>query len=234
MDYSSLFGTTSSSGSSSSASLYADWASIKNGSYGKLTKAYYGQDSTSTQTVDKDEAKATIKKNTLIKSNATNVKSSLLALEKSSLYEKVSKKDENGNTTQDYDYDKIYSALKDFVDNYNSVIDSSVESDNNGVLRNAASMTNVTKANENLLSKIGITIKEDNKLSVSEDDVKKANINDIKSLFMGSGSYGSQVESKVTEIANRANAENNKLNGYNSSGSYNASENIGRIYDGTY
>lgn len=231
IDYSSLFETSSSS-SSSGSSLYTDWASIKNGSYAKIAKAYYSQDSSSS--VDKEEAKTTIKQNTLLKSNATGVKSSLSALESSSLYEKVDKKDENGNSTKDYNYDKIYKALKEFADSYNSVVETADDSDNTGVLRNAASMTSVTTANQNLLSKIGITIKEDNTLSVDEDAVKEANINDIKSLFIGSGSYGSQVDAKVSEIVNKVNAENNKLSNYTSTGSYNTSESVGQIYDGTY
>ena len=234
-DYSSLFSslsTSSSSSSDSTSSLYTDWAALKNGSYAKLAKAYYSkQDS---DTVDSDEAKLTIKANTELKSDATDVKSSISSLQSSSLYEKKTTTDEDGNTTTDYDYDKIISALKSFAESYNSVIDAADDSDNTGILRNAAAMTTATAANQNLLSSIGIEIGEDNKLTVNEDTVREANISDIKSLFQGGGSYGSQIESSSSELINKINAENNKLSGYTSSGTYSSTTATGSLYDGTY
>lgn len=234
-DYSSLFSslsTSSSSSSDSTSSLYTDWAALKNGSYQKLAKAYYSQQSS--DTVDSDEAKSTIKANTALKSDASDVKSAVSSLQSESLYNKKTVTDEDGNTTTDYDYDDIVSALKSFADSYNSVIDAADDSDNSGVLRNAAAMTTATAANENLLSSIGITIGEDNKLTVDEDAVKSANISDIKSLFQGGGSYGSQIESSTSELINKLNAENNKLSSYTSTGSYSTANSAGSLYDGTY
>lgn len=231
-DYSSLFSNLSTSSTSdSTGNLLSDWASIKNGSYGKLTKAYYGKASV-TQT-DSDEAKATIKANTELKSDASDVKNTLASLSSAGLYEKTTT-DADGNSKTGYDYDKIYSNLKSFVEKYNNIIDTADDSDNAGVLRNAASMTKITAVNQNVLSKIGITIGENNKLSISESAVKGANINDIKSLFQGGGSYGSQIEASSTELINKINAENNKLSSYTASGSYDYSASIGKIYDGTY
>lgn len=230
VDFSALFGSAS-TGASSSASVYADWASLKNGSYSKLTKAYYKNQGSA---VSSEEAKEVTKNNTLLKSNADGLKSSLTKLDTASIYEKVTKKDADGKETTDYDHDKIVSALKDFVSSYNSIVDSADDSDNKGVLRNAAGMTSITARNQNMLSKIGIKIGEDNKLSIDEDAVKSANINDIKSLFKGLGSYGSQIESRSTELINYINAENNKLSTYTAGGAYAGAENIGKIYDGTY
>lgn len=231
-DYSSLFSSLSTSSSDSSANLLTDWASIKNGSYGKLTKAYYSK--TNNSSVDTDEVKATVKANSQLKSDASDMKSALSGLSVASLYEKKTTKDEDGNTSSDYDRDKIYKSLKSFVDSYNKVIDAADDSDNKGVLRNAVAMTKATVANKNLLSDIGITIGEDNKLAINETAVKEANINDIKSLFQGGGSYGSQVEASSTEMINKINAENNKLSSYTANGTYDTSATIGSIYDGTY
>lgn len=43
VDYSELFGGTSNSSSLGSTNILSDYASIKNGSYGKLLKAYYAK-----------------------------------------------------------------------------------------------------------------------------------------------------------------------------------------------
>lgn len=43
VDYSALFGGTSNSSSLGSTNILSDYASIKNGSYGKLLKAYYAK-----------------------------------------------------------------------------------------------------------------------------------------------------------------------------------------------
>lgn len=232
-DYSALFSSlsTSSSSSSSSSSLLTDWASIKNGSYAKLTKAYYGQQNSS---VDTEELKQTIKSNTLLKSDATSVKSAVSSLQSESLYQQKTTTDADGKTTTGYDYEKITDALKKFAESYNSVIDSADDSDNSGVLRNAASMTKASAANKNLLESIGITIGEDNKLTVDEEKVKSANITDIKSLFQGGGSYGAQISNSSSELINRLNAENNKLSSYTADGSYSGTSAVGNIYDGTY
>ena len=232
-DYSSLFSSLSAGSGTNGANnnLLSDWASLKNGSYGKLTKAYYGKHAA--QAVS-DEAKETIKANTSLKSDATDIRSAVSKLQSASLYEKKTTTDADGNEKTDYDYDKIVGALKDFAEKYNSVIDAADDSDNRGVLRNAVAMTRATATNQNLLSKIGITVDENNKLKVDEEQVKKASVNDIKTLFQGGGSYGSQVESSASEMANKLNAENNKLSSYTANGSYSQSGAIGNIYDGTY
>lgn len=231
-NYSDLFGSLSTNSSSGAGSLFTDWASLKNGSYGKLTKAYYGKQDV--KSVSNDEAKELIKQNTVLKSGATDMQSALKKLSSVGLYEKVNKKDDKGNENSDYDYDKIVGALKSFAEGYNSIIDKADESDNRGILRNAASMANITAVNQNVLSKIGITVGEDNKLKVDEAKVKEANINDIKSLFMESGSYGSQIDSRGTSLVNYVNAENNKINTYTANGVYNGTSAVGNIYDGTY
>ena len=231
-NYSNLFDSLSTDSSSGSSSLFTDWASLKNGSYSKLAKTYYGKQAE--QVATDDEVKEMIKGNTLLKSGATDAQSALTKLSSVSLYDKVSKKDDKGNETSDYDYDKIIGALKSFAEGYNRIIDKADESDNKGILRNAAAMANITAVNQNVLSKIGITIGEDNKLKVDEDAVKKANISDIKSLFTGNGSYGSQIDSRATSLTNYINAENNKLNTYTANGGYNGASAAGNIYDGTY
>lgn len=233
---SSLFGSLNTNSTGNTSSFFTDWASLKNGSYKKLANSYYGKTS-GKKSIDNaviEENKSLIKANSGLKSNTEDVKSTISALSSPSLYEKKTTVDDKGNKTTGYDYEKITKALKSFADSYNSVIDAADDSNNRGVLRNAAAMTKSSAVNQNLLSKIGITIGEDNKLSVDASKVKEAKMSDIFSLFNGSGSYGSMIESSAGSLVNQINVENNKLNNYNALGGYSQYGAVGNIYDGTY
>lgn len=239
-DYQALFDNLSantSSSTSNSNNLLADYASIKNGSYAKIAKAYYGKTSGSKKTTaTKEETAATIKSNNTVKAAADSLKSSISALtdSKSLFTDKVETTDKDGKTTTDYDYTKIYKALKSFVDEYNDVIKAGGESDNKSVLRNTLSMTKMTKENETLLEDIGITINEDNTLAIDEETVKKANVNDMKSLFSGTGSYADSISAKASNISYKAAYENNKLSNYTAGGTFSGTEAVGNIYDSSY
>ena len=240
-DYQALFGNLSASASKSAPSsnnLLADYASIKNGSYAKIAKAYYGKTSGSKKTAaaTKEEAAATIKSNNSVKAAADSLKSSISALtdSKSLFTDKVETTDKDGKKTTDYDYEKIYQAVKSFVDDYNKVIKEGGESDNKSILRNTLSMVNATKKNSTLLSDVGVTINEDNTLSLDKDTIKKANIHDLRSMFSGMGSYAESLSSKASSISNKANYENNKLSNYTAGGTFSAADAVGNIYDSSY
>lgn len=236
-DYSELFDSLSNTSSqkSSSSNFLADYASIKNGSYAKLTKAYYNKNSGS-NAVAEEGVSDRVKSNTEVQTHADALKSSANSLvnSKTLFTKKVETKDNDGNTTTDYDYNKIYKVLKSFVDDYNSVIKAGGESDNNSVLRNTLSMTRMTKENKNLLEDVGITINDDNTLSIDEEAVKKANINDLKSLFGGVGSYADSIATKASNISYKAAYENNRLSNYTGSGAYSTVGSVGNIYDSSY
>ncbi len=236
-DYSEFFDSLSanSSQTSSSTNFLAEYASIKNGSYAKLAKAYYGKTSGSS-TVTKEEAAEKVTSNDRVKANADALKASsgMLVSSKTLFTDQVETTDKDGNKTSNYDYDKIYKALKSFVDDYNNVIESGGESDNSSVLRNTLSMIRMTKENKNLLEDVGITINEDNTLSIDEEAVKKANIHDLKSLFSGTGSYADSIATKASNISYKAAYENSKLNSYTSNGTYSTTGSVGNIYDDSY
>ena len=78
-----------------------------------------------------------------------------------------------------------------------------------------------------MLSKLGIQIDKDNKLSVEEDDVKKADITTLRTMFKGQGSYASNVVSYAGRIDSTA-ATLLKQNGtYTAKGSYESSDKAG-------
>lgn len=243
-DYSFLFSSlsTSNSGTSSSLSnLLADYTSIKNGSYGKLMKAYYGKNNetvsglvNSKKSVSKDDDKTIA----AVESSSSALYSSTEALLKTgskSVFNKedITTKDENGvETTQTgYNTDAIYKAVKTFVDDYNNMLDKGSDSTNSKVLNSLKSMISSTKANEKMLASVGITIKSDDTLSVDETVFKDADMSKVKSIFNGAGSYGYGINTKASFINMYAASDAKAASGlYGSSANYLSSYSTGNIY----
>lgn len=229
-DFSALMGGTT----NSSGNLLSDYASIKNGSYGKLMKAYYAKQDAENASASGDSRQ----KLTLMRSSADSLKKSADALNNSSLWEKkkIKKKDEEtGEETEveDYDWNAITKAVKSFVEDYNSVVGQAGDSDTKNVLRNAVWMTGITDSAENLLSKVGITIGKGNKLELDEDALKEANITTLKSLFTGSGSFADKISQKASSLSIVAANAAAKVKGttYTSSGSY--SDTLSKLFSST-
>ena len=244
MDYSTLFGGGAPYMDSDIGGVnVSDYAMIKNGSYGKLMKAYYAK-----QDADKlSQTGDSSKRLTLMRSSADSLKKSAEALGNTSLYEKkkFKKKDEKtGEETEieDYDWDAITKAVKSFVDDYNSVVEQAGNSETKNVLRNTAWMTGITEKAGNLLSKVGITVGKGNKLEFDEDALKKKtaleksdievdNISTLKSLFTGYGSFGSQISQKASAISSAAARTKGVDKTYNKDGAY--SDTISKLFQST-
>ncbi len=219
---------------------YSDYATIKNGSYTKLMKAYYAKESsgdsstssiTSTST-SKDSSKTLAN----IESAAEDLKKASEALRTNgdkSLFTKKQTTDKDGKVSYEYDTDKIYKAVSDFVDSYNKMLKEGGDSNTNSILRSTKSMVNLTKANSNMLSKVGITIGTDNKLSIDETAFKKADMNTVKSLFHTTGGFGYQTSVQAGMIESYAKSEAEKANTYNKSGMYTYNYTTGEIYNTT-
>lgn len=229
-DFSALLGGTA----NSSGSLLSDYASLKNGSYGKLMKAYYEQQNAEKASSSGD----TPQKLTLMRSGADALKKSADALNDASLWEKKKfkiKDEETGEEieVEDYDWDSITKAVKSFVGNYNSLVEHMGSSDTKNVLRNAAWMTNITDKAKNLLSKAGITIGRGNKLELDEDALKEADITTLKSLFTGYGSFTDKIAQKADNIGKEAANAAVKAKGvtYTKNGGY--SDTLSKLFSST-
>lgn len=228
---SSLFGN-SNSGFFGSVN-FSEFASIRNGSYAKLTKAYYGGQKNpvsakadKTDKTDKNNKtdKTTTKKETVDKSGLTKMqteakelKDAAKAFEKDDLW-----KQKNGS----YDMDKISSAVKNFVSEYNNVVDQSAKVSSKDVTMQTGFMTSMSKTMSKSLEKVGITVGDDGKLSVNEETFKKADEKDVKALFSGKYSYASQIADKATAISSAVN-RNSGL--YSSTGSW--SSTLSEMFD---
>ena len=161
----------------------------------------------------------------MIKSGADALKKSADALMNDSLWEKkkVTKKDETtGEETEveEYDWETITKTVKAFIADYNDVIEQAGESNSKQVLRNAVWMTGTTEANENVLSKIGITVGKGNMMELDEEKLKKADIGKLKTIFTGHNSFASKVSMKANSISNAAAWSSGT---YKSNGTYNNS-----------
>jgi len=217
VDYSFLFGGTPAPSASGSFSL-SDYAAIKNGSYGKLLKAYYAK-----QDAEKTSGGDSVQKSTLMKNGADALKKSADALNNDELWEmkKIKKKDEKTGEeieVEDYDWDAITKAMKSLVEDYNDVVKQAGDSNSKDVLRNAVWLTGITESNENMLSKIGITVGKGNELKLDEEALKKADISTLKTLFTGHNSFADKVSMKANSISNAAARYSGT---YKSNGTYN-------------
>ena len=226
---SSLFGSLSSNGTSDS--LLSDYASLKNGSYKKLMKAYYKElgssstsDSESLKKTSSSEQTSADKKSIAIKDAVSSLAESADALTNSSLYTKktITTKDENGNEveTLDYDRDAIYDAVSTFVTNYNKATSTAADNGSDRVLRQTINMQSATTTNAKMLAKIGITIGKDKTLSVDKETLNKADVATIQSIFGNGGSYGSTISSKASLIYSSASHQASTKSSYSSNGNY--------------
>lgn len=244
-DYSFLFSNMSSGSSTadnSISSLLIDYSNIKSGSYGKLMRAYYSKDNdTVSKLVDNSKSQSKDDDKTIgaIKSSSSKLYASTEALletgSKSVFAEKeITVKDENGleTTTKGYDTDAIYKSVKAFTDDYNNMLEEGSNSNNSKILNSLKNMISSTKVQEKMLSAVGITIEDDDTLSVDEATFKKADMTKVKSLFQGTGSYGYGINTKASFINMYAANDAKAASGlYGSSADYLSSYNrTGNIY----
>lgn len=172
-----------------------------------------------------------------IKDAANDAKKSLATLLESgskSKFNKVTTTNEDGKTVTDYDKDAIYSAVHDFIDDYNTLLKKTADSNTSNITQARNTMTNYVAANKRALSAMGITIGSDNKLSINESTFKNADMEKVKSLFQDSNSLGRQMQQQITKIATYAETEAVKSNTYNNSGSYTYNHNAGDLYNSIF
>lgn len=250
-DYSYLFSSMSTRSGSNLGNLnfLSDYASIKNGSYGKLLKAYYNKtdsDSSSPSTDTKDKISTSLASDSAktlasIDKSADALKESadkLIVKGKDSLFKEkeVTVKNEDGTTTttKEYDMDAIYNAVSEFVKDYNSLLKDVSKSDSASVLKAASNMKNITSLYSKTLEKAGISVGSDNKLSINEDSFKSADMSTIKSIFNESPSFAYTISSQASFIDFAASREAVKANTYNFAGSYSNNYTMGNIINNLF
>jgi hypothetical protein len=244
-DVSYLFSSLGSSSSSNSLSNFlSDYASIKNGSYAKLMKAYYSSSasdsvksiaknstaSTSTSSLTDEESKTYAK----VQTTTDALKDAADALLDKSLFAEkdITTKDENGveSTAKGYDTDAIYKAVDSFVTSYNSVVKAADDIEDTTTARRVVNMTSSTVSNTKSLAAVGITVNEDGTLTLDKDSLQKADVSKVKTLFNGTGSYGYQVSAQASLINYAADSVINK-GIYTTSGTYSTLFSSGNLFN---
>lgn len=236
------------SSSSSFYNSLGDYASIRSGNYKRLLTAYYAKTKSSTVKSSSGSNSANRVKNpayqnmwnsnsyysyadkaiSAVKNKTDELTESagkLTATGSKSLFnEKVTTTTdaETGvkTTTRGYDVDAIAKAVKSFVADYNSVVETGLDSSSTNVVRNTQYMTRMSAIYKNSLSEVGITIGKDNTLSVDEEKLKAANVDSLKRVFNGSTSYAALTANRSTSIGQAAARAVSTANTYGSTGSY--------------
>ena len=240
-DYSYLFQsmTTSRGNSLGNLNFLSDYASIKNGSYGKLMKAYYAKDAAD-KTASKGKDTET-KKNSI--STAADSAKTLSEIEKAadamkesadSLLVKGSKsvfrkKNEKATVSEEYDTDAIYKAVSGFVTDYNDLLSKTSAASSKNLQSKADTLAAVTSANAKLLSRVGITVNSDSSLSLDEEAFKKSDMGTVKNLFGTTGAYGYKVSAQASMIDYTAAKESTRSNTYTANGTYSNVYSAGKI-----
>ena len=142
---------------------------------------------------------------------ANNLEDALTSLGKEELYK--------AETGKEYDNSTLIKNINNYVTTYNSTI--SALDNCGGSLKNSFS-TEFVEAFKNkaeALNNIGITLSADGKLSVDQDKLKAAKVDDIKSIFNTASAYYKSImssTSSIDTIINKALAM--KSGTYNASG----------------
>lgn len=187
-----LSGGTSSSQTDSMGSLLTDYASIKNGSYGKMMKAYCAKTISEEDSDTKaSEASTESKKDTVCASAAQTAY-------------KAAEKLSTASLSSDH-MEEAYQTVSSFIDGYNSLIKNASASSNGQIQKQAEYLSDAMYTNFKLFAKIGITLNSDRTLSLNETDFKNSDIATVKTLFHGSGSFADKVSAKASQIYRYAN-----------------------------
>ena len=240
-DYSYLFQsmTTSRGNSLGNLNFLSDYASIKNGSYGKLMKAYYAKDAADkvastgkdTETKKKSISTAADSAKTLseIEKAADAMKESADSLLVKGSKSVFRKKNEKATVSEEYDTDAIYKAVSGFVTDYNDLLSKTSAASSKNLQSKADTLAAVTSANAKLLSRVGITVNSDSSLSLDEEAFKKSDMGTVKNLFGTTGAYGYKVSAQVSMIDYTAAKESTKSNTYTANGTYSNVYSAGNI-----
>ena len=206
----SLYGSNNSS--TNLYSLFSERNAIKNGTYKKLLKSYYSslEENSGSKTsaskrrgqnniIDKllkekmypTVSKETQEANTNLTNGISSLKSSISTLQSEKTFEDT----ENGKTASE----KVVSAMKSYVTNYNNVVTASKSSTLSNKTAYVANMMSTTSKFEKELGEIGVMLKSDGTLQLDETKLKDADLSKVQKLFSTENiqSYGSTIASRV-------------------------------------
>ena len=222
-DTSYLFsGLSKSSGTTGNLSWLGDYASIKNGSYGKLMKAYYSE-SGSSSTVGALAKKSASRTNSEMLSAKTDLsKADSAADSLKSSADALLKKGTDSVFAKE-DKDAVYDAVSSFVKNYNDTVKTAGSVSDKSVSSRLSSLTGIASASAKQLAGIGITVQDDKTLSLDKDAFQKADVSKVQSLFQENGSFGYRTSVQAGLLSSAAEKAVSSFGTYSSTGQQNYS-----------
>ncbi len=240
MNYGGYFGYGSSSGinsifggSSGYNSIYSNLSqlsSVRSGAYAKALKTYYSTDSKSPiKTAYKNYNLDT---NLYTDKALTNVKNQSSELISSAEKLASTGKDNLFANKDSYNPDNAYKAVSDFVNEYNDTVSALGKTTNTSVVNVGYSMTRMTNIMKTSLGKAGIKVGTDGKLTINEEDFKKADMNTVKNLFGSNSSYAKIISSTASRLQSTALKQSLNGNSYYNTGSVYGSN--GSYYNNYY
>lgn len=183
---------------------FTDYSQLKSGSYYKLMKKYYSDDTK----VSKEDLDAYQKKQDITASKAASASSAINDLLDMSYTE------ENRS--------KITDKIQKFVDEYNSMLKNATSSTSPSIKQKAEWMTNMVKEFDNALQSVGLSAGASGELSINSETLSKADINAIKNAFgANANSFSNKVLYKTEQIYSLAKTYGSSATAYTSSGTYN-------------
>lgn len=160
-----------------------------------------------------------------IKSSAKSLSSAVSALSSESLY-KEPEEDENDTGTQTKKKDvtsSVKSALKDYVNAYNSYMNSARQSNSNSIQAKNLKMFQANADHAKALKELGITTGKNGNLVFDETKFDSSKVDTAKELFSGKDTYGEDMKKIADEtyrIANSATYNAGGGSSYSTSGAY--------------
>ena len=255
---STLFSGMNSSGSTFSG-LLGEYNQIRNGTYGRLLKAYYKKynaDGTAKSSTDTDKATNKVKTSSdtvdtakeleAVKDSATALQNAAMKLAavktgSSSLYEKKTIVDtnEDGSTSTrtDYDYDTLVKTVQSFVSAYNDTLESMGTIEAASVQQKTQWMTQVTKQYTDELAGVGISVDKDGRLALDEKAFREKDMTELQDFFEGTNSVLGQLARKASNLAGAAELQATKAaSAYTATGSNYAADsmNSGTLFDSLF
>jgi hypothetical protein len=103
--------------------------------------------------------------------------------------------------TGEVDMDKAFSAAESFVKSYNDLYSSTRSSGNASVSGKSQFVANMTNAYSNKLSKVGITVGNDGKLSIDKDTFNNASDEEREAIFGKKDSYASFMSEQANAVS---------------------------------
>ena len=237
----SLFGQTNNSAGSifSNASLYKGFSEVNSLGYKKLLKAYYAEentDETDKSSTRKDNLEKLLDQQDTGKKNAAKAKElkNDAAAVKSGADKLTAVDEENNSTLFSKSREEIDSAVKGFVKDYNSMIQTvSTSSYSNTRMSDLNSqLSALSKANKYTLDRAGITVNNDGSLTIREKDYAAADTQQLKSVFGSADSFAARAGQKAEYVAENAQRYTNDTYGtYNRNSNYGNVLNAGNLFN---